>query len=169
MKCALCGGKLTHRVGTHHYIECGLDAIYLKGIDISDCKQCNESFVSLPKVSQLHTLIGTILSQKKTLLNGFEIRFLRKNLGLSAKKFSKYLSVSNATLSRWENDKQEITTPHDRLIRLIYVSIKRLPADKIKHLIEDEFTGIRSQKGRMKKTLIPMTSLNSGSSTCLPV
>ncbi len=168
MRCTVCGGELVHGEGSHHYTECGLDMVYLEGIDIAKCPQCREEFISLPRVPELHDLIGSTLIQKKTLLNGKEIRFFRKNLGLSSKKFAKYLSVSNSTLSRWENDKQDLTLAHDRLIRLVYASIKGLSVGKIKHLIEDEFTTIRSQKGTMKKTSIPMAEFNNGLTACAP-
>jgi putative zinc finger/helix-turn-helix YgiT family protein len=168
MKCAICGGELVYKVGTHHYIECGLDAVYLEGIDTANCKKCKESYISLPRVPELHNLIGQDLIQKKTLLNGNEIRFFRKNLGLSSKKFAKILSVDNATLSRWEHDRQEPTTAHDRLIRLIYASIKELPIDKIRHLVENEFVTIEPRKGTMKKTLIPMVKFNKNKTACIP-
>ena len=168
MKCAVCGGGLVHREGSHHYTECGLDKVYLEGIDIAKCTKCREEFISLPRVPELHNFIGLTLIQKKTLLNGKEIRFFRKNLGLSSKKFAKYLSVNNATLSRWENDRQDLTLSHDRLIRIVYASIKGLPVGKIKHFIEDEFITIRSRKGTMRKTSIPVAKLNNGFASCLP-
>ena len=168
MKCAVCGGELVHGEGSHHYIECGLDKVYLEGVNIAECHQCGEKFISLPRVPELHDLIGLTLIQKKTLLNGKEIRFFRKNLGLSSNKFAKYLSVSNSTLSRWENDKQDLTLTHDRLIRLVYASIKGLPVEKIKHFIEDEFITIRSRKGTMRKTSIPVAKLNNSLPKCAP-
>ncbi len=166
MKCALCGGELSCKQGIHHYTECGLDAVYLAGVDICTCPACDEVFASIPNVPDLHARIGEKLLKKKSLLNGPEIRFLRKNLGLSAKKFARYLSVDHATLSRWENDKQEPTGTHDRLIRLVYASIKGLSAGHTKYLIEEAFTTIRPRKGRMPKIRIPVDQWRRDKTNC---
>ena len=166
MKCAICGGELSCRKGAYHYSECGLESVYLEGIEVCKCRGCGEKFASIPNVPDLHSRIGQDLLRKKSLLNGAEIRFLRKNLGLSAKKFSKYLSVNNATLSRWENDKQELSVAHDRLIRLVYASIKGLSAGHTRHLIEEAFLTIRPRKGKMPKTRIPVDQWRRDKTSC---
>ena len=102
--------------------------------------------MSIPAMPELHSLIGLNLIKKKSLLNGQEIRFLRKNIGLTATKLSKIVGVDNATMSRWENNNQSIDKSHDRLIRLIYSNIKAIPTIEIKHLIEEDFAKIKPQK-----------------------
>jgi transcriptional regulator with XRE-family HTH domain len=59
----------------------------------------------IPNVAQLHGLIAEKLLLKNGLLTGQEIRFLRKNAGLSGKDFARYIEVHPAHLSRVENGK----------------------------------------------------------------
>jgi len=142
MKCLFCNkAEMLCEKKQYHYKESGLDNVYLEGVEIFLCPSCNEELVSIPAVPELHSLIGKHLIEKKSLLNGKEIRFLRKNAGLSAKHFSKKMGVNNSAMSCWENGEQRLTSSNDRLIRLIYSGVKNLP---IQHLVNDNFEEIDS-------------------------
>lgn len=142
MKCLFCNKvEMLCEKKQCHYKESGLDNVYLEDVEIYSCPSCNEELVSIPAVPELHSLIGKHLIEKKSLLSGKEIRFLRKNAGLSAKRFSKKMGVNNSTMSRWENGEQKLTSSNDRLIRLIYSGIKNIP---IQHLINNSFDEIDS-------------------------
>jgi len=154
MKCPICNSETIFARGTHHYTESGLDYIILEGVNIYECS-CGEKIVSIPAIPQLHSVIGLGLIKKKSLLNGKEIRFLRKNMGLTATKLSKIIGVDNATTSRWENGNQTITKPHDHLIRLVYSNIKGISTDEIKHLIEEDFKEIEPQQKDILECIIP--------------
>ena len=153
MICPKCNSKTVVVKGKHHYTECGLDNVFLEGVNIYKCS-CGEKLVSIPAMPQLHGLIGLHLLKKKSLLNGKEIRFLRKNMGLTATKLSGIIGVDNATMSRWENNNQLIDKSHDRLIRLIYSNIKDIPTNEIKHLIEEDFTEIEPEQKDMPPHII---------------
>jgi len=145
MKCLICNkGNLVCNKKKYHYLESGLDNVYLEGIEICFCPLCGEEIVNIPSVTALHNLIGKILVRKKSLLNGKEIRFLRKNMGYSAKKFSSIIGVDNTTFSKWENANQGRSNSNDRFIRLIYSEIKNLPRKEIKPLVENDFEVIKS-------------------------
>jgi len=145
MKCFNCNSEMIYSESEHHYIESGLDNVYIEGVGVFNCS-CGEQFVSIPAVPELHSLIGEYLLKKKSLLNGQEIRFLRKNIGLTATKLSKIIGVDNTTISRWENNSQSIDKSHDRLVRLVYSNIKNIPTNEIKHLIEEDFENIEPKK-----------------------
>jgi DNA-binding transcriptional regulator YiaG len=51
-------------------------------------------------------------------LSGQEIRFLRKAMETKASELARFLDVVPETFSRWENDKEVITTNAERLLRL---------------------------------------------------
>jgi len=142
MKCYICGHDMSLSQESHHYIESGLDNVYLMNIDIYRCHECTEKVVNLPAVPQLNRLICIKLLEKESLLNGKEIRFLRKNMGLRAQQLKNMIGVDAATLSRWENGSQKISQTNDRLIRIIYANIMGIPNDQIKNLIEDRFKDI---------------------------
>ncbi|MGE0084391.1 MAG: type II TA system antitoxin MqsA family protein [Desulfococcaceae bacterium] len=142
MKCLTCNqSEMICKKVKYLYEESGLDNIYLEDTDVYLCPCCNEEIVSIHNIPELHDLIGKALTEKKSMLTGKEIRFLRKNAGLSAKKFARMIGVDNATLCRWENGEQNHTSPNDKLIRLVYSGIKGLPT---RHLITDEFENIKS-------------------------
>lgn len=145
MKCLNCNSEMIYSEGEHHYTECGLDNVYLEGVGVCNCS-CGEQFVSIPAMPELHSLIGEFILKKKSLLNGKEVRFLRKNIGLTATKLSKIIGVDNATISRWENNSQAIDKSHDRLIRLVYSNFKNIPTSEIKHLIEEDFEKIEPRQ-----------------------
>ena len=154
MKCPICNSETVCTQEPYHYTESGLDYIYLKGIDVCKCS-CGETIVSIPAMPQLHSVIGLGIIKKKSLLGGQEIRFLRKNMGLTATKLSRYIGVDNATISRWENGNQAIDKSHDRLIRLVYSTIKDIPKDEVKHLIEEDFVEIEPEYKELLKQIIP--------------
>ncbi|MBW1940228.1 MAG: helix-turn-helix domain-containing protein [Deltaproteobacteria bacterium] len=153
MKCPICNSEMTCKKSTYHYQESGLDNIYLSDVEIYNCA-CGEEFVSIPAGADLHTLIGLDIVKKNALLNGKEIRFLRKNMGLTAKKLSEYTGINNATISRWENGTQPISKPHDLYLRLLYLTNKGIPHDTIRHLIEDNFPNVKPEaKNTIKHTI----------------
>jgi putative zinc finger/helix-turn-helix YgiT family protein len=108
----------------YHFVESGLDNIYLVGIPVHVCEECGEQVPEIPKLAQLHDVIADGLLKKPALLNGQEIRFLRKNLGLMATEFAKYLCTTPVSVSRWETGAQEISKEHDSLIRYFYLRFK---------------------------------------------
>ena len=73
---------MTKTADDHRYRESGLENVVLKGIDIFRCN-CGERIVSVPRVLELNALIGENLIRKDSPLAGNEIRFLRKNMGLT--------------------------------------------------------------------------------------
>lgn len=127
MRCPSCNAEMTRRLGDHHYTESGLDNVFLHQVEIFDCP-CGEQVVGIPNLPRLHDLIAKTILGKKALLTGQEIKFLRKNMGLTALALAKLLGVNNATISRWEHDEHPIQEPTDRLLRLVYALNKGISA-----------------------------------------
>lgn len=167
MNCPSCNSKMVCKVGNHLYKESGLNNIVLNGIKIGKCS-CGEKVVFIPAIPSLHKLIGAQLINKKSLLNGNEIRFLRKNMSLTAKKLSGYLGVDNATISRWENGKQPIAKSNDLLLRLVYSVIKDLSFEETKHLVEENFKNVKPQQKKMPKRTISLDKLSNQYNVCQP-
>jgi len=162
MKCPNCQKEMENiKAESYQYLESGLDNVVLSGIDIFRCA-CGEEIASIPSIDQLHTLIGLRLVKKDSLLNGKEIRFLRKNIVVSAQKLAKQMGVDNATISRWENDKQRITKSHDLHLRLIYCNMKRIPPEVINHLIQEEFPKVQEAYKEIPPYVIPQTEWSRG-------
>ncbi len=130
MNCPTCGSTMKKTKGTHHYIESGLNNIYITGILIWKCT-CGEIMPEIPRIEDLHKLIAKGLVEQKAPLKGSELRFIRKQMGMSAKDFSKLLYVSPVTVSRWETGTENIGPGNEKLIRLIYVQTIEEECDKV--------------------------------------
>jgi len=102
----------------YHYTECGLKNVWLtNGYQV--CEFDGEKAVSITDAEQLHEVIGRTLAAKST-LSAAEIRFLRKELGLSQKRLADLLGSTEQTVSLWER-RGRIPKGYDRLIRLLYL------------------------------------------------
>lgn len=144
MKCRKCKQLMNLMVEDHRYLESGLDNVILRQIDTFRC-DCGEKVVGIPKMPELNALIGKTLAEKKSSLKGKEIRYLRKNMGFTAKKLSEIMGIDNATISRWEADLQKPAKTHDHFFRLLYLTEKRVPVDQVKQIVESIFPEIDSQ------------------------
>ncbi|MDZ7697071.1 MAG: YgiT-type zinc finger protein [Deltaproteobacteria bacterium] len=126
MSCSRCEKAMHKTIGNHHYLESGLDNVYLENIPLYECPDCQIAYASFFRLGRLNDLIDLALVQKPALLNGHEIKFLRKGLRMPSHLFAKELGVGKTTLSKWENDLQSHSEAHDRLIRAIYIIEKGL-------------------------------------------
>jgi putative zinc finger/helix-turn-helix YgiT family protein len=126
MKCDVCSkGEIRTKVRqTYRYKECGLDNVYLLNIEFRVCDACGIKVPRLKSMPELHATIARAIAMQPCSLRGQDIRFLRKQLGYSAREWATLLRTDASTLSRWENDQQEIGTQSDTLIRLLYFRIR---------------------------------------------
>lgn len=121
-KCYECGTVMKEKKITHHYKESGLDNVYLEGVSEFVCPECKARFVDMPRPVQLHIVLAIALSFRKSMLTGPEIRFMRKEVGMTGKAFAEFIGVNSVTLSRWENapDDANKEESNDRLIRFAF-------------------------------------------------
>lgn len=153
-RCHSCRKTMECHKKDYHYTESGLDNVFLKGINVFTCK-CGEEILSIPAMPNLHNTIGKSLINKKEILSAKEIRYLRKNMGLTAQALSKMMGIDNATISRWEHNSQSISKSHDRFLRLIYSNLMDLPIESSKHLIEESFEKISTKTKKASRLIIP--------------
>jgi YgiT-type zinc finger domain-containing protein len=131
MNCYECGSEMEIiKDKPYEYKDCGLPNVVLFGIPQYKCNKCNEFYVSIPKIKQLHKIIGIYLCCEKEKLYGVEIRYLRKEMRLKAIDFSRVLSISPETLSRIENDNQDASEQLEKLIRSTYMNLILIEQDK---------------------------------------
>lgn len=131
IKCPICKQAIHGEIGNHWYKESGLDNVYLNNITMYNCT-CGVSIPSIFRSAHLDDLIAETLITKTALLNGKEIRFLRKNIYLPSKDFAKKLGIEKTTLSKWENDTQQHRESYDRFIRSLYLIYKGINKDTFK-------------------------------------
>lgn len=100
------------------YTESGLTHVWLaNGFTLRKSKY--GPGVSIHNVGGLHRALARALSQKP-LLTGAEVRFLRKEMGMSQHGLGELLGVTGQTVALWER-KGRLPKSVDRLLRLIYV------------------------------------------------
>jgi len=114
--CLRCGEPYKITIEDYHYLESGLDNLWLCDVEVYRC-QCGES-AAIPQPIEIHRAVAKCLLMSKTPLSGKEIRFLRKHIAMKAIDFAKRIGVDNATVSRWENGKDIPSDIADRAIRL---------------------------------------------------
>ena len=130
--CEMCNSEteiVTNQM--HHYVESGLENIYLEGIEMRVCNSCGGKTARIPRIIELHNTIGQAIALKDSPLTGKEVKFLRKRLGYNLREWAIMLRVVETTLSKWENGEREIGTQSDLLIRLLYVPIYAERAGKL--------------------------------------
>jgi putative zinc finger/helix-turn-helix YgiT family protein len=116
-QCPSCGHRMRRTLRDHYrYVESGLSNVFLNGVAVYEC-QCSEEMLELPRVNVLHTLIAQKLLTKSAPLDGPELRFVRKFVGLKAVELAEMLRVSPVTVSRWETGEEKIGKTNDQLFR----------------------------------------------------
>lgn len=113
-----CGKSMTGKRENYQYQEAGLKSVVLLNIVVYHC-ECGAIVPEIPYAGVLHHCIAMSVLQKKTLLSGEEIRFVRKAAGFSATELARVMGMDKVSLSRWENDKKKISKDSDRLIRVV--------------------------------------------------
>jgi len=107
-------GRLPYR-----YTFSGLPNVFLCGITVYHCPTCRSEAPMIPKVGQLHRVMADVISRNPTRLRGAEIRFLRKNIGVSSRELAQALAIAPETLSRAENDKMAFPATAERTLRIL--------------------------------------------------
>ena len=121
MRCLECGTRMrARRNQTVPYPESGIPDLWLKGITVYRCRKCRAEFPEFPNSKRLHQGIADWLTQKLFPLTGPELRFLRKQMGVSTKDLAEIMGMHRESLTRWETGAERIGAQSDRLIRLVY-------------------------------------------------
>jgi YgiT-type zinc finger domain-containing protein len=119
-RCYECGNIMEGRKGEYKYTECGLHSVILKDIVVFRCTNCAAVIPEIPAAGVLHRVIALRIVNKKNLLTGSEIRFLRKLCGYSVNDFAAILGSSKSVISRFE--KSGCGKENDRLIRALLIA-----------------------------------------------
>jgi len=143
MKCRHCDDDVVEEdvVATYHYSECGLSRVYLKDVPVRRCSSCEAVTMRIKGLASLHRTIALAVLSKSDRLEGEEVRFLRKHVGLSGKDFARRMGVSPEMVSRWENAKDGkfmIGAGADRLLRLLVKTMDQIESYPVEKL--DEIT-----------------------------
>ncbi len=103
-----------------HYPDCGLDDVYLlNGYEIE-----NTSYgmgVTVQDVDGLRKAIARDLATRKKVLNGKEVRFLRKQMDLTQSELGRLVGLDAQSVARWEKGQRVLKKgPAELLLRVVY-------------------------------------------------
>ena len=118
----------------YHYTESGLRNVWLKNGFLVKKTPYGEG-VSIQDVEGLHRFIGGTIT-KRPKLTGPELRFLRKEMGMSQKALATFVGTSEQNISLWER-RGRVPQAADRLIKLAYLeTISKDGSVEIRALID---------------------------------
>jgi DNA-binding transcriptional regulator YiaG len=102
------------------YPDCGLDDVYLlNGYDVENTPYGDGIVVQ--DVDGLRAAIARDLVSRKKVLNGKEIRFLRKQMDLTQSELGRLVGLDAQSVARWEKGQRvQKKGPAELLLRVIY-------------------------------------------------
>ena len=103
--------------------------------------------IAVSDIDGLEVAIAVARATVPHKLTGKEIRFLRKALGMKATDLAHFLDVTPETVSRWENDRERITTNAERVFRIKIITDLREKAmgveAKLNTVVDMKFSPFR--------------------------
>jgi DNA-binding transcriptional regulator YiaG len=133
-QCNNCGNKTSVTTGDYAFYEIGLP-LMLRNVDLLKCEACETVDPIIPDMNGLMHAAAFAVVSRPCKLHGYEIRFLRKYVGMSGREFSKLLDIDPTTLSKWENDSDGIGAQSDRLVRLLVTTMSKELRPKSEELV----------------------------------
>ncbi len=104
----------------YHYIDCGLDNVYISGLQFHVDDAGDEIF-TIPAINQLHKLISAGIVQHEHGISGDELRFLRSEMGLTQHELAQFVHHDKQAIGRWERSEFPIDSKAEALIRRIAI------------------------------------------------
>ena len=136
-----------------HYPDCGLDDVYLlNGYDVNETAYGNG--VAIQDVDGLRAAIARDLVSRKKVLNGKEVRFLRKQMDLTQSELGRLVGLDAQSVARWEKGQRvRKKGPAELLLRVIYAGTDQGKIDPLAILRKlDELDSPRTEKRVFKET-----------------
>jgi transcriptional regulator with XRE-family HTH domain len=111
-------------MNSHHYTECGLQNVYVSGLEHGDR---DDPLIIIPSVNLLHRTISTGIVCHAHSMSGDELRFLRSEMGYTQAELADVLHMDKQTIGRWERSEFSIDPLAETLIRRL--AIEKLNLD----------------------------------------
>ena len=121
--CSACGARADVIRGDYRYKESGLRNVILSGIDLIRCRKCGNVDPVIPRMNELHRALALAVAGQLFRLQGEDVRYLRKYLGMTQDQFAELLHIHKSNLSKGENNDDKIGEQSDRLIRVVVLTL----------------------------------------------
>ncbi|MEO0496434.1 MAG: helix-turn-helix domain-containing protein [Pseudomonadota bacterium] len=100
----------------HHYVESGLDNVYIYGIPL-ELDDSEEALITIPAINDLHRVIAKGIISHQNSMSGTELRFLRTEMGLTQAQLAELVHRDKQSIGRWERSEIELDAAAEVLIR----------------------------------------------------
>lgn len=102
----------------YNYTECGLDNVWIYGVQpvIDDA---GEETVKLPKVAALHRTLAYAVITSEHGMTPKALRFLRTEIGLTQAELAAFVKKDHQTIGRWERGEKPIDQNAECMIRML--------------------------------------------------
>jgi putative zinc finger/helix-turn-helix YgiT family protein len=137
VRCPNCGSEATVERGNWPFEkETGLKGVVLPGVEIIRCPHCRTEMPILRGVNRIMRTVALALVNKPYRLNGAEVRFLRKHVGMTQEGFSQLIHVDKTTLSKWETGDDPVGIHSDLLTRLAVLALDKELCGKAAEIVQ---------------------------------
>ena len=109
----------------HHYTECGLQNVFIKGITkmIDDD---DDEVIQIPAVNTLHRVIAEGIVSHAKGMDGTELRYLRSEMGYTQSELAALVHRDKQSIGRWERSETEIDSVAEAVIRKLAIEKLKL-------------------------------------------
>jgi len=139
------------KITSYHFIESGLDNIYLENINADKCENCASASPYFDRVDEIMKNIARAIVLQPTLLSGKDISFLRRERGINLKDWARLLRLNQSELFCYENNERHVDSVFDLLNRLLYVRI--LEEQESRYISEFGIVNISSISSFLEETI----------------
>ncbi len=103
---------------TYRYTECGLDNVFIEGVDVLQ-NDDGEAVYRIENILSLHKTIAHAIIGRRGGMSGPELRFLRSEMGLTQGALARRLGHDRITVSRWERGESALNPNAELVVKLL--------------------------------------------------
>lgn len=115
-------------MGTHHYTECGLQNVFIDGLEFV-VDDDGDEIITIPAVNKLHGVIALGIVSHKHGMSGDELRFLRTEMGYTQAELAELVHHDKQSIGRWERGEFDLDSAAEAIIRRLAIEKLGLEVD----------------------------------------
>ena len=104
----------------HHYTECGLQNVYISGIQKMTDDDGDE-VILVSAINRLHRVIAEGIVSHAKGIDGSELKFLRSEMGYTQAELAALVHRDKQSIGRWERSETEIDSTSEAVIRKLAI------------------------------------------------
>ena len=100
----------------HHYTECGLSNVVIRGIQV-EIDDDGDEVITIPAINELHRVIAEGIVRHEHGMSGEELRFLRTEMGMTQAELARLVHRDKQSVGRWERNEKDLDSASETVIR----------------------------------------------------